>query len=298
MEHELSETETGVTCQVCRQSWRRKPVSPCPGVPRYEWGQAPENLLTENQLAKRRLNPGPTRGVVGTWFLYDLAEATPFSAAQLEQIRQKRREGRERLKRRLEREERAREAFRVEQARLRDSAITWARELLAQGTAVILDTETTGLDGEAEVVEVVVINLEGKPLFETLVKPRGEISEEAIAIHGIIPEKVANASGFEEVLGGLQECLAGRPVICYNQAFDERMLAQSARRAGFLASDIFFADSACAMERYADFVGEWSARYGRNKWQPLPGGNHTALGDCLATLAVIMQMAAEKLPGE
>jgi DNA polymerase-3 subunit epsilon len=45
------------------------------------------------------------------------------------------------------------------------------------------------------------------------------------------------------------------------------------------------------MLQYARFIGEWNSYYNSYKWQKLDGGDHTALGDCLATLEVIRVMA-------
>jgi DNA polymerase-3 subunit epsilon len=50
----------------------------------------------------------------------------------------------------------------------------------------------------------------------------------------------------------------------------------------------------CAMLQYAKFVGEWNPRYNQYKWQKLKGGNHSALGDCLATLTLLRKMASAK----
>jgi DNA polymerase-3 subunit epsilon len=47
------------------------------------------------------------------------------------------------------------------------------------------------------------------------------------------------------------------------------------------------------MHWYAQFVGDWNEYHGNYKWQRLPGGDHSALGDCRATLAVLKEMAAE-----
>ncbi len=44
------------------------------------------------------------------------------------------------------------------------------------------------------------------------------------------------------------------------------------------------------MRRYAAYVGEPSKRGGYRN-QKLPGGDHTALGDALATLRLIEEMA-------
>ncbi|WP_348624297.1 hypothetical protein ABFT51_03665 [Paenibacillus peoriae] len=39
--------------------------------------------------------------------------------------------------------------------------------------------ETTGLDGDSEIVEITIIDLDENPLFETLIKPVSLIPEEA-----------------------------------------------------------------------------------------------------------------------
>ena len=45
------------------------------------------------------------------------------------------------------------------------------------------------------------------------------------------------------------------------------------------------------MLEYAKFVGEWNNYHGNYRWQKLEGGDHSAAGDCLATLEVIRTMA-------
>jgi DNA polymerase III subunit epsilon len=297
MKHSLIRDQQGFTCSVCQWSWRIEPVSDCPGVPQYEWGAAPESLLTKNQLAKRKLNPGPVRGMVGGWSLYELAEAVPYTDEQIAALRAKQRERRHRAKLRREQEEQKYLEWLKAQIKRRDAAIIWARALLAEGTAFILDTETTGLGFDAEIVAIAIVDLRGKLVLESLIKPNGVIEPEAIAVHGITAEMVDKAPGFDWIYSQLVYLLPGRTVVCYNAEFDARMLAQSARRLGFLASD-FLERTNCAMEMYADYIGEWSDKYGRNKWQKLPGGDHTARGDALATLALILHMAEQSTNAE
>ena len=50
------------------------------------------------------------------------------------------------------------------------------------------------------------------------------------------------------------------------------------------------------MRRYAAYVGEPSKRGGYRS-QKLPGGDHSALGDALATLRLIEEMAAGRGDG-
>lgn len=47
----------------------------------------------------------------------------------------------------------------------------------------------------------------------------------------------------------------------------------------------------CAMLRYAEWVGEWNNYHNSFCWQKLEGGDHSALGDCATTLAVLEKMA-------
>lgn len=70
---------------------------------------------------------------------------------------------------------------------------------------------------------------------------------------------------------------------------------QVARRAAWAAADAWLANIRrwhCVKEQYAAYVGDWHDHYGNYRWYPLPGGDHTALGDCRATLALMQRMAS------
>ena len=51
----------------------------------------------------------------------------------------------------------------------------------------------------------------------------------------------------------------------------------------------------CAMHPYSQWVGDWNDYHGSYRWQRLPGGDHTAIGDCHATYAVLQRMAEPDL---
>jgi len=57
---------------------------------------------------------------------------------------------------------------------------------------VFLDTETTGLDDDAQVVEIAIVNADGAVIFESYVKTTVSVDAEAQAVHGISPEKLAS----------------------------------------------------------------------------------------------------------
>ena len=194
-----------------------------------------------------------------------------------------------------EREARAREARRQEVAGL----AAWARDALADPRTVILDTETTGLEDDARIVDIAVVTAAGRVLLDTLVNPGEPIPPSATAIHGITDAMVAGAPTFGEILGALDRAIDGQRVLIYNKPFDvERLKHELTLHFG----DAIDADDAVRawftgahwedpMVPYSDWVGEWSDWHGNNRWQPLNGG-HRALGDCLAVIERLREMAA------
>ena len=187
-------------------------------------------------------------------------------------------------------------------ARERAAAILWARDLMGRGDWLILDTETTGLDGQAQVCQIAVLDAAGYPLLDTLIRPTTPIPPEASAIHGITDATVCDAPRFDQVGPWILDLVAGRTVVIYNAAFDQRILRQSAdavRMPWLLLPQI----CQCAMEQYARCVGEWSNYHQSFRWQklpPVPGESaHSAIADCRATLALIERMAeAEEGTGD
>ena len=174
----------------------------------------------------------------------------------------------------------------------KDQARHWAQQLLARGEFVVLDTETTGLAGWAEIVQIAIIDPAGRVLLDTLVKPTRGIPRDASAIHHITDSMVADAPTFAAIAPQLRELLSAETVVIFNSAFDVRMMEQSAQAHNLTYEiPIFAGEYKCAMEEYSAWCGDWSDYHGNYRWQKLPGGDHSALGDCLACLAVIKKMA-------
>jgi DNA polymerase III subunit epsilon len=185
----------------------------------------------------------------------------------------------------------------------RQNACRWATQHARRPDTLYLDTETTGLDGAAEIIEIAVIDGAGRTLLDTLVRPDGHIPADASRIHGLLDCHVAGAPRWDSVYPRVQALLAGRPVIVYNAAFDLRLVNQMNARCGFpRVPEIWH----CAMLRYADFAGVWHARHGNFRWHTLeaalrafgqPASGHRAAGDARACRLVTQGMAALDSPG-
>jgi DNA polymerase III subunit epsilon len=171
-------------------------------------------------------------------------------------------------------------------------AVNWARGVLSHPARfVILDTETTGLDEAAEVVQIAIIGIDGAVLLNEDVRPlhRKRMPREAQDIHGISMDSLKDAKSWPELSDQVRQAVGDRVIISYNAEYDERLLEQTAEQNGGSVPDRPWA---CAMLKYAAFFGEWNEHRKGWKWQKLAGGDHSALGDCRATLALIKRMAS------
>src|SRR3954452_288020 len=89
MYHQLEKTESGYKCMACdfeSEDQSRLSYKECFGVPEYPWfDKMPDNLKTKTMLKALRMKPGKVvRGFIywqrarTTYYLYDIAEATPM----------------------------------------------------------------------------------------------------------------------------------------------------------------------------------------------------------------------------
>lgn len=172
-------------------------------------------------------------------------------------------------------------------------------EVVQSGDFIVLDTETTGLDSKAEVCQIAIVDSSGNVLLDTLVKPINPIPPEAERIHGISNADVMYAPKFIDVYEKLMGIILGRNVIIYNADYDVRVLQQSAAH-GRHVFDVLCANWYCAMQAYAVHYGAWDDYHKSYTWQRLsnacqqkglPVENaHTALADCLMTLALVKEV--------
>jgi DNA polymerase-3 subunit epsilon len=179
-----------------------------------------------------------------------------------------------------------------DRVRDRQAAIDFVRRIMADKSRyVILDTETTGLGKTDEIVQLAVIDLDGNVLFNENIKPtkRKRMSRDAVAIHGLTMKALSQCKTFAELAKPLERVLGNKTVISYNAMFDGRMYAQTLKLAGGF---LHRGDWADIMDEYAKYVGEWDDCHQDYRWQRLPGGTHSALGDCRATLELLRKMAA------
>jgi len=119
---------------------------------------------------------------------------------------------------------------------------------------LFLDTETTGLDDRAEIVEICIIDFNAQVLLDTLVKPSRKIPLDARFVHGINDEMVNQAPTWLQIWPQVDAILKNRTVGIYNAEFDLRMMKQSHSMIGMpwrIPNSHFF----CIMKLYSDYIG-------------------------------------------
>lgn len=175
----------------------------------------------------------------------------------------------------------------------RADAIQWARKLLASNP-LFLDTETTGLNGY--IVQISICDSNGAARLNTLVNPLVPIEPAASAVHHITQDMVAKAPTFRSVSTHLENILRGQTVAVYNLPFDYKVLSRECARIHIPATQggLYGALWDDIMLPYAAFIGE-PGKYSGYKWQKLPSGDHSAIGDCRAALAIVNEMASAKI---
>jgi DNA polymerase-3 subunit epsilon len=184
---------------------------------------------------------------------------------------------------------------------LRALAINKAKNIKSQ-SPLFLDTETTGLRNDAEVVEIAIIDSSGSVLIDTLVKPTRPIPPDAERIHGISNEDVKTAPNLYDVWNNQIKDVVKNKIICiYNFNYDSRVLLHSLFEYGIPSHGM---EGFCVMKLVADIFGRWDELMKQNRWIKLqdaadrlkislPDKLHRASSDAQLTRIIFNQIAKE-----
>lgn len=157
---------------------------------------------------------------------------------------------------------------------------------------IVIDTETTGLTDDDELLQVSIIDENGEELYNSYLKPLvKEGWSSAQLINGISPQMVEDAPSICTEAPKIAEILkSAKKIVGYNVYFD----------LGFLRDYGIEPDPEAGiidvMKIFAEIYGEWNDYYENYKWQKLVTcaayyrfdwtglKAHDSLADCQATL--------------
>ena len=180
----------------------------------------------------------------------------------------------------------------------------WCVKVVNSNDFVVLDTETTSLQGQ--VIELAVIDAQGNVFYDGMFKPTCAIEPAAEATHHISEAMLAGSPYFYEEWPEIYRRIQGKSIIAYGAPFDHGRMLKTIldfRMMGKLK------DSDVELMKKLDFycLKEEYRKYGKfPRWQKLEVAckqqdirfdqQHRALGDTLATLEVIRAVAKKAQP--
>lgn len=160
--------------------------------------------------------------------------------------------------------------------------------------AVVLDTETTGLDARAaRLLQVGAVRLAGGAVvpderFSTFVNPGVPIPPASSAVHHITDADIAAAPRFADIAPGLAAFLAGHLLIGHTTAYDIEVL----RREHAMAGLPFAVPASLDVRLLARLAAPDLARYDLDALCAWLGvtvqGRHSAIGDAVATAEIFL----------
>jgi len=176
------------------------------------------------------------------------------------------------------------------------------RNLFSKGF-VVLDTETTGLGNNDQLIELAIIDASGTTLHNARYHPTVEISSGAASVHGIYAEVLKDKPTFDHDADHIRALLHGKTVVIFNVEYDIKILRNTFRAFGLDTDFLGQLETHCAMRSAAKIYGATN-RYGTISLANAfieAGGDiskmqaHTAIGDCQATLFVMQNLCC-RLP--
>jgi DNA polymerase-3 subunit epsilon len=165
---------------------------------------------------------------------------------------------------------------------------------------VILDTETSGLGKQDQIVEITILDgRTGLTLLDTLVKPSCRINKHAAAVHGIDDDMIKDAPTWPEIHDLVFRLLKGMTMVAYQSEFDLRMIKQTCKAYDLVAPEF---ETECAMRWLHSYLV--TPKDPKMKWIKLTkaaelynvepkGVAHRALCDTIMTRDVILAARLE-----
>jgi DNA polymerase-3 subunit epsilon len=166
---------------------------------------------------------------------------------------------------------------------------------------IYLDTETTGLKGDDQIVEICLLEPDGSIAFQALVRPTVKIPADATRLHHITDALVSTAPAWPEIWPHVEAILTTRRIAIYNAEYDLRLIKQSHLAHGLIGSPAI--SHFCIMKLYAQFRGDWNSRARNYRWYSLDDARgqcgldlpnaHRAHADALLARALLHHVAAQ-----
>jgi DNA polymerase III epsilon subunit family exonuclease len=170
--------------------------------------------------------------------------------------------------------------------------------LLEGASWVVVDLETTGLGGDAEILEVGAVRIRAGRLadaFVSLARPEGPLPRRISALTGIDALATAGAPPLAEVMERFRRWLDASPCapfVAHNAGFDSRFVAAALDRFRLRPLGVPVLCTRRLARRLAPEIGRYDLDHVCAHFGVSNPGRHRALGDARATGRVLVELLA------
>jgi DNA polymerase-3 subunit epsilon len=183
-------------------------------------------------------------------------------------------------------------------------AIKWFKNL-EDKNYYIIDTETTGLTNFDEIIELGIIDNNGKIVFDNRFNPIKQVSLGAYNTHCISEDILKDCKDFRLYYDEIKDILENKNIVGYSAYFDIDMIKNTCINRNL--ENINYKKIYDVMRNYAKYNQEWNDYWNNWKWQNLimaccqqgitVKDSHSAIGDCKLTLNLIKKIQNLKIDG-
>ncbi|MGI6136326.1 MAG: hypothetical protein GX959_05530 [Clostridiales bacterium] len=158
---------------------------------------------------------------------------------------------------------------------------------------VVFDLETTGLDQtKDEIVEIGAVKIKKGLIiesFETLIKPKIPMPEEASKVNNIVDSMLENAPAFSDVISDFYKFCYGCILVAHNASFDLGMLTFHAKKYSYNFNHPF-EDTMLLARRKLNITKGVSLESLCKRFDISNNDAHRALSDALATAKLFQKL--------
>ena len=95
---------------------------------------------------------------------------------------------------------------------------------------LIIDTETTGLQKDDEVIELAIIDFTGKEIYHSMYEPQKDVHWAASKVSKLTKKKLIGSPKFMDEWSRIVELIGNKKLIAHNASFDYQLIKQTLER--------------------------------------------------------------------
>lgn len=159
---------------------------------------------------------------------------------------------------------------------------------------VVIDTETTGMTADDEVIELAVVDMDGTVLYDSTFCPVTEVNCFATAVNHLTNDCLCDSPDFADEWSKIKALIDDRKILAHNGKFDKRVIKQTLEKRNIdsMVVDSLFCccyDSLSIAKKYLN-LQSYSLENIAHSLGIKRAESHRAADDCMMTLEVLTRL--------